>query len=70
MRILRIVGLCVVAAAGLGLAGCNKAEKMLGVKLHEPGQYTGKHDPLVDKSASPAFQKKLADRLERVQTDR
>lgn len=70
MRVLRIVGPGLLLATALGLVGCQKAEKALDVDLHKPGQYMGKHDPLLDKSANPQFQRRLAARLERVQTDR
>ena len=40
------------------------------VSLHEPGQYLGKTDPLVEKMKSEDFRRQLVDRFKEVQTDR
>lgn len=57
-----------------GLAGCDQGfqelDELPGVQLHEPGRYLGKPDPLLEQSGSPELANQLAERLERVQTDR
>lgn len=57
-----------------GLAGCDQGfqelDELPGVQLHEPGRYLGKLDPLLEQSGSPELANQLAERLERVQTDR
>ena len=40
------------------------------VELHEPGEYSGKTDPLLKVTATPAHEQQLRDRLMQVQTDR
>jgi hypothetical protein len=40
------------------------------VKLHQPGEYQGTKDPLLQTSSAPEHDDKLADRLRMVQTDR
>ncbi|MDX1604723.1 MAG: hypothetical protein R3202_00950 [Candidatus Competibacterales bacterium] len=67
-----------VLAAGLLLAGCGggdrpslqAVEQVTGIDLHEPGQYMGKTDPLLQKSGTEQLANQLADRLQQVQTDR
>lgn len=57
-----------------GLSGCDRGlqelDKLPGVELHQPGRYMGKRDPLLEQSGSPELANQLAERLERVQTDR
>jgi hypothetical protein len=48
-------------------AGC---DSQTTVELHEPGQYKGARDPLLDVAGTPEFEAKLRQRLEQVQTDR
>ena len=40
------------------------------VELHEPGEYTGKTDPLLKVTATPAHEQQLRDRIVQIQTDR
>ena len=51
----------------VGLTGCLEEPE---VEIHEPGQYIGVRDPLLDKSGTPEFRQQLANRLNQVQTDR
>lgn len=55
-----------IAALLLALAGCGEPQ----VALHEPGDYSGNADPLLQKSGTEAFDNQLRDRMTMVQTDR
>jgi len=57
---------CLGGAALLLLAGCGEPQ----VELHEPGDYSGTPDPLLEISGTEAFNDKLRDRFMMVQTDR
>ena len=58
------LGLCVLL---LSASGCDTDTR---VELHEPGQYKGARDPLLDVAGTPEFSSKLQQRLQQVQTDR
>ncbi len=60
----RLIG--IVAAMTL-LAGCNDSTS---VEIHEPGQYKGRRDPLLDTTVTSEHKERLANRLEMIQTDR
>ena len=47
--------------------GC---DSQITVEMHEPGQYKGARDPLLDVAGTPEFTAKLQQRLQQVQTDR
>ena len=49
------------------LSGCTNSTT---VELHEPGEYKGKTDPLLQVSGRPEHEAQLRDRLRAVQTDR
>lgn len=53
-----------------GIAGLNACYQELGVSLHSPGKYKGKHDDLLAKVKSPDWRQKLNDRFKMSQTDR
>ncbi len=56
-----------LAASGLaGLSGCSESPN---VTLHEPGQFKGARDPLLDQQGS-ARQEALGKRFQLVQQDR
>ena len=59
----------VIAVTGVVwlLCGCSESAQ---VALHEPGQYKGKRDPLLDTVATSAHREQLRERLLSVQTDR
>jgi hypothetical protein len=56
----------IVAAMTL-LAGCGDSTS---VAIHQPGQYKGPRDPLLDTTVTSEHRERLANRLEMVQTDR
>ena len=58
----------VAALLLLTVAGCG--DQVTSVTLHEPGQYKGAHDPLLDVAGTTEFNQKLQQRLQQVQTDR
>jgi len=60
------IRLCLMGAALLWLAGCGEPQ----VELHEPGDYSGTPDPLLEISGTEAFNDRLRDRFMMVQTDR
>ena len=51
---------------GMLMTGCSDPV----VELHEPGEYTGKTDPLLQIADSPQHQQRLRERFKNVQTDR
>jgi len=59
------VGLLFVAS--VALSGCLDETT---VELHEPGEYKGRTDPLVELSGTPEFSARLEERLRQIQTDR
>ncbi len=61
MRRAGLTGLLLLAA------GCYESPD---VTLHEPGEYQGPRDPLLDLQRNPAQQERLSERLRRGQTDR
>ena len=48
-------------------SGCGNSAT---VEIHEPGEYTGKTDPLLKVTGTPAHQQQLRERIMQVQTDR
>ena len=52
---------------GLSLTACSDSNE---VTLHEPGEYKGAVDPLIEKQASAEQQEKLIQRFNQIQTDR
>ncbi|NIR31991.1 MAG: hypothetical protein GWN84_22335 [Gammaproteobacteria bacterium] len=60
-------GMCAaLAAVLLALGGCYETNE---VTVHQPGEYKGKSDPLLEQQAS-AREESLQKRFELVQTDR
>lgn len=58
-----------VAVLGLALlVGC--AEEPPVVEIHEPGEYKGKLDPLLNKAGTAEHEGRLRERFRMVQTDR
>jgi hypothetical protein len=62
---LRVVGL--LAICFLLIAGCTEPPE---IELHEPGEYKGKTDPLLNQSGTAEQEERLRERLLMVQTDR
>lgn len=50
------------------LSGC--IEQEIEQSLHQPGEYKGARDPLLDVSGTSDFTAKLEQRMNQVQTDR
>ena len=48
-------------------SGCGNSAT---VEIHEPGEYSGKTDPLLKVAGTPAHEQQLRDRIMQVQTDR
>lgn len=67
MNLAKTAGAGVSLAVCLALAGCYEDNT---VKLHEPGQYLGTRDTLLNASGTPELQDKLSQRFNHVQTDR
>jgi len=65
MRQIIACGLMVIGA--VMLSGCLDETT---VELHEPGEYKGATDPLVQLSGTSEFSSRLQDRLLQIQTDR
>lgn len=63
----KLTTLVVLIAAVVTLGGCYED---MGVSLHEPGEYKGKHDPLVNKMQQQQLQQSLDQRFKTGQTDR
>jgi len=53
-----------------GMLGLTSCYQKMGVSLHSPGVYEGKHDPLLAKLKNPDWQKKLSERFKMSQSDR
>ena len=64
MKKTQILLLCVAA---ITLAGCYEEPK---VAVHEPGQYLGPQDQLLQVAGTAEQSKRLAKRFQMVQTDR
>jgi len=56
-----------VVAASAGLSGCWESTD---VTVHEPGEYKGMKDPLVESKSAAAREETLQQRFQMVQTDR
>ncbi len=65
MRQIIACGLMVIGS--VMLSGCLDEPT---VELHEPGEYKGATDPLVQLSGTSEFNSRLQDRLLQIQTDR
>lgn len=63
----KLTTLLVLVCAAFSLGGCYED---MGVSLHEPGEYKGKHDPLVSKMQQQDLQQSLDQRFKTGQTDR
>ena len=62
--VIRLTGSAVL----IGLLGaCTNSTT---VELHEPGEYKGRTDPLLQASGTPEYEAQLRDRLMAIQTDR
>ena len=59
----------VLAACSLLLSGCYDYGDAQ-VEIHEPGQYQGTPDPLLEVAGTAEHEERLKKRLEMVQTDR
>ena len=62
-----------IIACGLMVMGTVMLSRFLDettVELHEPGEYKGAPDPLVQLSGTSEFSSRLQDRLLQIQTDR
>ena len=66
MRPLAMLAIGLVSLTAL--AGCDDPKAT--VKLHEPGKYLGKQDPLLGKTAGGANDKAIKDRFAQIQSDR
>ncbi len=61
-----VFAVALVASASL-TSGCYEEPT---VEIHEPGEYQGASDPLLEIAGSPAQNDRLAERFLAVQTDR
>lgn len=68
MRRSKRTGIAVLAASlSLALGACFEQPEIV---LHEPGEYKGPRDPLLQVAGTEASNQALAERLRSIQTDR
>jgi len=60
----RLAGMALLC---LLIFGCGESTR---IEWHEPGEYQGRIDPLLDKAGTPEQNQRLQERLLQVQTDR
>jgi hypothetical protein len=67
MKVSKITGFMTLAVLALALTGCYEEPV---VQVHEPGEYLGANDPLLQVAGTPQQQERLAERFKMIQTDR
>lgn len=67
MNLIKFAGFAITLISVLLLSGCFEEPE---VQLHEPGQYSGPKDPLLDVAGTSEQEERLAKRFQMIQTDR
>jgi hypothetical protein len=67
MNFSKFTAFIILSVSILLLSGCYEEPE---VQVHEPGQYMGAKDPLLEVAGTQQQQDRLAERLKMIQTDR
>jgi hypothetical protein len=67
MNFTKLIGFAIALLLVSSLSGCFEEPE---VQLHEPGQYMGQKDPLLEVAGTSEQEERLAKRFEMIQTDR